>query len=97
VEEIEELSFNEVFARFHCDACGWAVGAEGALKEIDPLVPPNTWSDEARHHLSRLPPYLAYLVRDEVEIFARDQQYHTWPTWFVTKSRFLPVISNTRL
>ena len=75
VEEIEELASDEVFARFHCDACGWSVGAEGALKEIDPLVSPNTWSDEAQYHLSRLPPYLAYLVRDEVEIFARDQQY----------------------
>ena len=75
VEEIEELASDEVFARFHCDACEWAVGAEGPLKEIDPLVPPNTWSDEARYHLSRLPPYLAPLVRDEVEAFARDQHY----------------------
>jgi len=75
VEEIEELASDEVFARFHCDACGWAVGAEGPLKEIDPLVPPNTWSDEARYHLSRLPPYLAPLVCDEVEAFARDQRH----------------------
>ncbi len=75
VEEIEELAPDEVFARFHCDACGGAIGAEGALKEIDPLVPPNTWSDEAKYHLSRLPPYLAYLVREEVEGFARDHQY----------------------
>ena len=84
VEEIEELASDEVFARFHCDACGWAVGAEGPLKEIDPLVPPNTWSDEARYHLSRLPPYLAPLVRDEVETFARDQHYQ-----IVTYSRLV--------
>ena len=75
VEEIEELASDEVFARFHCDACGWAVGAEGPLKEIDHLVPPSTWSDEAQYHLSRLPPYLAPLVRDEAEAFARDQHY----------------------
>ena len=59
VEEVEELESDEVFARFQCDGCGWTVGAEGPLKEIDPLVPPITWSDEARYHLSRLPPYLA--------------------------------------
>jgi len=75
VEEIEELGSEEVFARFHCDACGWAVGAEGLLKEIDPLVSSITWSDEARYHLSRLPPYLAPLVRDEVEVIAQDQHY----------------------
>jgi hypothetical protein len=84
VEEIEELASDEVFARFHCAACGWVVGAEGALKEIDPLVPANTWSDEAEYHLSRLPPYLAHLVRDEVETFSRDQHFHV-----VTYSRLV--------
>ncbi len=67
VEEVEELESDEVFVRFHCDACGWAVGAEGRLKEIEPLVPTIIWSNEAHYHLSRLPPYLASLVRDEVE------------------------------
>lgn len=75
VEEIEELASDEVFARFHCDACGWAVGAEGSIKEIDPLVPPSTWSDEAEYYLSRLPPYLAPLVRHEGETFAQDQHF----------------------
>lgn len=84
IEDVEELESEEVFARFHCAACGWTVGAEGSLKEIDPLVPPNTWSDEAQYHLSRLPPYLAYLVRVEVEIFARGQQYQ-----MVTYSRLV--------
>lgn len=75
LEDIEELEFDVVFARFHCPGCQWTVGAEGSLKEIDSLVPANTWSDEARYHLSRLPPYLAYLVRDEVETFAHDQHF----------------------
>ncbi len=84
VEEIEELASDEVFARFHCDACGWVVGAEGSLKEIDPLVPVSTWSDEAEYHLSRLPPYLAHLVCDEVETFSRDQHFQV-----VTYSRLV--------
>lgn len=75
VEEVEELESDEVLARFQCDGCGWAIGAEGPLKEIDPLLPFITWSDEAQYHLSRLPPYLAVLVRDEVEIFSSDRHY----------------------
>jgi hypothetical protein len=74
--EVEEVSSDEVFARFHCVACEWIVGAEGTVKDVDPLVPVNTWSDEARYHLSRLPPYVADLVHDEVEAFAHDQSYH---------------------
>ncbi len=84
VEEVEELESDEVFARFQCDGCGWTVGAEGPLKEIDPLVPLIIWSDEAHYHLSRLPPYLASLVRDEVETFAGDRQYR-----IVTYSRMV--------
>ncbi|MEX2490320.1 MAG: PCP reductase family protein [Nitrospirales bacterium] len=64
-----------VFARFHCVACEWTVGAEGSLKEMDFLIPAKTWSDEARYHLSRMPPYLAGLVRDEVEAFAQEQHF----------------------
>lgn len=75
VKEIEELESDEVLAQFHCEVCGWAVGAEGQLKELDPLVPTIMWTDEASYHLSRLPPYLGHLVRDEVETFAQDQQY----------------------
>ena len=75
IEDVDELESEEVFARFHCEACGWSVGAEGSLKDIDPLVPPVTWTDEAQYYLSRLPPYLAHLVRDEVETFAHDQHY----------------------
>lgn len=84
VEEVEELESDEVLARFQCDGCGWAVGAEGPLKEIDHLVPSITWSDEARYNLSRLPPYLASLVRDEVETFAGDRRYR-----IVTYSRMV--------
>ena len=75
IEGVDELESDAVFVRFSCKGCGWAIGAEGPPKDIDPLVSPITWTDEARYHLSRLPPYLAHLVRDEVETFARDQHY----------------------
>ena len=75
MEVVEELEGEEVFARFSCKACGWVVGAEGPLKDVDSLVSPITWSDEARYYRSRLPPYLADLVGGEVETFAREQHY----------------------
>jgi len=84
LKKVEELESDEVLARFECDGCGWAVGAEGPLKEIEPLVPTIIWSDEAHYHLSRLPPFLASLVRDEVETFAGNQQYR-----IVTYSRMV--------
>ncbi len=84
VEEVEELESDEVLARFQCDGCGWAVGAEGRLKDIDSLVPFIIWSDEAHYFLSRLPPYLASLVRDEVEAVADDRHYR-----IVTYSRMV--------
>ncbi len=84
VKNVEELESDEVFARFECDGCGWVVGGEGRLKEIDSLVPLIIWSDEAYYHLSRLPPYLAVLVRDEVETVADDRHYR-----IVTYSRMV--------
>jgi hypothetical protein len=72
--DIEELSSDSLFVRFHCDHCGFSLGAEGNAKELDLLVPQMMWTDEALYQLSRLPPYLATLVRDEVETFANVQR-----------------------
>ncbi len=87
--DIEEVEQGNVFARFRCAACGWTVGVEGAPKELDPLVPPSTWSDEATYHLSRLPPYLGLLVKDEVETFARAQQFRllTYPRLVAARNK----------
>ena len=87
--DIEEVEQGNVFARFHCAACGWSLGAEGAPKELDPLVPANTWSDEATYHLSRLPPYLRPLVENEVEAFARDQKFQllTYPRMVTARNK----------
>jgi hypothetical protein len=74
VAEIEELSSDALFVRFYCDHCGFSVGVEGSVKELDLLVPRMRWTDEALYQMSRLPPYLATLVRDEVETFANTQQ-----------------------
>ena len=70
---IEESSPASVFAKFHCEQCGFSLGAEGSDKELDSMVPHTLWTDEALYQLSRLPPYVLPLVREEVEKFAADR------------------------
>lgn len=70
ITDIEECPSEAVLAKFDCRHCGFSVGVEGYPKELDPLVPAMMWTDEARYQLSRLPPYLAPLVCEEVEAFA---------------------------
>ena len=72
--EVEELSSDALFVRFNCGHCGLSVGVEGTVKELDLLVPGIIWTDEAIYQMSRLSPYVATLVRKEVEIFAHTQQ-----------------------
>lgn len=74
IAEIEELSAERLFGKSICGHCGFSLGLEGDAKELDPLIPHILWTDEALYQLSRLPPYLAPLVRHEVEIFANAQQ-----------------------
>jgi len=74
VTEIEEFPADSVFVKFHCNHCSFSVGVEGDVKELDLLVPGMVWTDEALYQLNRLPPYLAPLVRDEVETFANAQR-----------------------
>jgi hypothetical protein len=74
ITDIEELPSDSVFAKFHCDQCGFSLGAEGSAKELDPMVPCTLWTDEALYQLSRLPPYLVPLVCEEVEGFVSTRE-----------------------
>lgn len=62
---------NRWLVRSECCGCGWKVGVEiqpgEALSFVDRLI----WSDEARHALDRMPPYLATLYKTEIEDYAR--------------------------
>jgi hypothetical protein len=44
---------------------------EATPEEAARLVDRTLWTDEARHRLERMPPYVASLVRPEVEEYAR--------------------------
>ena len=67
LEEESPLSYH---LHHGCTACANWVTASGRLEEITPLVERTLWSDEARHELDRLPPYIELLVREEVESYA---------------------------
>jgi len=69
-EGVEERSYGDGtiqwFIRTECRGCGLKVGVDvpgGQTGLVDRIM----WTDEAIHRLDRMPPYLAALVRVEVE------------------------------
>lgn len=72
-EGIEERTDGLVpvwFVRFECCGCHWKVGTEAPAEEAAKLVDRLLWTDEARHVLDRMPPYVAPLVRRQTEDYA---------------------------
>ena len=59
------------FVRSECLGCGLRVGADVAAGEASGgtfgLVDRLIWSDDAKHRLERLPPYVQELLKPEVE------------------------------
>lgn len=59
------------FVRFECCGCQSLFGMEAPVNEAGKLVDRLMWTDEARHVLDRMPPYVAPLVRHDAEDYAR--------------------------
>ncbi|MBK9309072.1 MAG: PCP reductase family protein [Nitrospira sp.] len=55
------------FIRSECRGCGLKVGIDVPEGEPRQFVDRLLWTDEALHRLERMPPYLALLVREEIE------------------------------
>ena len=74
-EGVEERSYDDGtiqwFIRTECRGCGLKVGVDVPAGQTGGLVDRIMWTDEAIHRLDRMPPYLAPLVRAEVEQGAR--------------------------
>ena len=79
-ERVGENNSESWLVRQVCVGCGLRVGAEGPPETVVALVDRVIWSDDARHVLDRMPPYVAPLYRDEVEAYAKskDQRVVTW-------------------
>jgi hypothetical protein len=59
--------------RSECLGCGLLVGLEAPSEQALALVDRLVWTDDAAHVLERMPPYVATLVKAEVEDYARAQ------------------------
>jgi hypothetical protein len=71
VDELPEGTDGSVWlVRSECRACGRTIGCEAPSNEAEAFVDRLLWSDDARHQLERMPPYVATLVRREVEEYA---------------------------
>ena len=69
--EVEEIDETTCLAKGECPKCRVRIGVEGSAKEITLLLGKTIWTDEAGHVLERLPPYVAPLVREEVEEYSQ--------------------------
>lgn len=74
IEERMDGSVPTWFVRFECCGCHHLFGTEAPPDEAVRLVDRLMWTDEARHVLDRLPPYVAPLVRQEAEDYARSTE-----------------------
>ncbi|HXF93819.1 MAG TPA: PCP reductase family protein [Nitrospiraceae bacterium] len=74
-EHIDATGIERWFVRSKCCGCGFRVGidlpADRAIAFVDRFM----WTDDARHRLDRMPPYLAPLVKEEVECYAKARNH----------------------
>jgi proto-chlorophyllide reductase subunit len=70
-EGIEERAYDDGvlqwFIRSECRGCGFKVGVDVPAGQLSGLVDRMIWTDEARHRLERMPPYLVPFFQEEVE------------------------------
>ena len=85
-EALEEWEEGLVFLRYRCERCGFGVGIETDRRNAGRFFGGPVWTDEARHRLERLPPYVEPLVRQEVEDYAGRQGLTVLSTDLMTEA-----------
>ncbi|MDF0643367.1 MAG: PCP reductase family protein [Nitrospira sp.] len=91
-ERVGDNGSPQWFVRSECRGCGLRVGIEVPAGESGGLVDRMMWTDEALHRLERMPPYLAGLIRDDVE-----RCLCVGPERVVTYDRLLGPLSGERI
>ena len=70
-EQTDEQGLPAWFVRWKCPGCSFLLGTldpvDQALRWVERLI----WTDDARHRLDRMPPYVSPLVKQQAEEFAR--------------------------
>ncbi len=85
-EALEEWDEAQVFLRYYCEPCGFRVGIETDHRAGGALFDRPAWTDEARHRLDRLPPYVEPLVRRDVEDYANRNGFTVISTGVMTEA-----------
>ncbi len=70
-EHIDAAGSEHWFVRSACCGCGFRVGIDLPADRAVAFVDRFMWTDDARHRLDRMPPYLAPLVKEAVESYAK--------------------------
>lgn len=73
IQRVEEYEDATCLVQYECLACALRLGIEVDPKEATTFACEVIWTDEALHVLDRLPPYVEPLVRNEVELYARNK------------------------
>ncbi len=74
-EHIDATGTERWFVRWECCGCGFRVGIDLPADRAAAFVDRFMWTDDARHRLERMPPYLAPLVKEEVESYAKARNH----------------------
>lgn len=85
-ETLEEWEEARVFLRYGCERCGFRLGIETDQRNAGLFFDRPAWTDEARHRLDRLPPYVEPLIRREVEDYAGLQGLMVISTDLITEA-----------
>ncbi len=83
---IEEWEARYALLCYICRSCGFHLGIEVDDRETSSFFECPAWTDEAQHRLDRLPPYVAPLVRQEVEAYAVQQRLTLISTGLMTEA-----------
>jgi len=84
---VEEYDEETCFGYCNCSHCGVRFGLEAEGGELSSLLTGQILTDEAQHVLDRLPPYIAPLVREEIERYAESQKRYLVTLSLVTEAR----------
>lgn len=72
IQAVEEDSKGTIaLIRFACDRCGQQVGIDDPSMNVEAWADRLTWTNEALHALDRMPPYIQYLIVQQVLDFAK--------------------------
>lgn len=86
-EQVDEQEGEVWLVRLECRRCGFRVGALASYDKAHAVVDQLMWTDDAKHVLERMPPYVSPLVREQVEEFARARRQRVITVSLLARAR----------